>query len=97
MPSPAPVLSPSVVVAPATPNAVFTLAPGMVFPKLGPTYPKAGPLGLLAVALAYFAIGVAVGALVKQRPHGRRWLPLLVVPGVLAGLAYLVWVVRTLR
>lgn len=97
MPSPAPVFSPPVPLAPATPNAVITLPPGAVWPKLGPTYPKAGPLGLLAVALAYFAIGVAVGALVKQRPHGLRWLPVLVIPGVLAGLAYLVWVIRTLR
>ncbi len=97
MPSPTPVFSPPVPLAPATPYAMFTFPPGTVFPQLGPTYPKAGPLGLLSVALAYFAIGVAVGALVKQHPNGRRWLPVLVIPGVLAGLAYLVWVIRTLR
>ncbi len=51
---------------------------------------------MLAVALAYFALGVAVGALVRESPQRRRWLPVLVVPGVLAAIAYLVWVLRSL-
>ena len=62
---------------------------------LGPYYPKAGPLGVLAIALAYFSLGVAVGAR-SCRPARHALLPLLVVPGVLAGLAFLAWVIRSL-
>jgi hypothetical protein len=51
---------------------------------------------MLAVALAYFALGVAIGMLVKERPERRRWLPVLVVPGALAAVAYLLWVLRSL-
>ena len=96
MPSAAPLTSPDAPLATPVPRAVTTLPPGLVWPTLGPTYPKAGPLGMLVIALAYFSIGVAVGALLKQSPRGRRWLPVLVVPGVLAGLAFIVWVIRSL-
>jgi hypothetical protein len=60
-------------------------------------YPSASPLGMLTVAVAYFALGVAVGALVRTRPSGRRWLPILVVPGAVAAHAYLGWVIRSLQ
>ena len=87
--SPAPLASP-------VPAAVATLQPGLVWPAFGPTYPKAGPVGMLVVALAYFSLGVAVGARLKQSPRGRRWLPVLVVPGVLAGIVFFAWVIRSL-
>ena len=81
----------------AAPIAGTAVATNGSFPPPAPTYPKAGPLGMLAVALAYFAIGVAVGALLKQSARWRRVLPLIVVPGVLAGLGFLLWVLKTLR
>jgi hypothetical protein len=96
MPSASPATSPSAPSATPVPGAVTTFPPGLLWPTLGPTYPKAGPLGMLVVALARFALGVAVGALLKQSPWGRRWLPVLVVPGVLAGIAFFVWVIRSL-
>jgi hypothetical protein len=96
MPSAAPAISPPAPLASPVPGAVATLQPGLVWPTLGPTYPQAGPVGMLVVALAYFSLGVAVGALLRQTPQGRRWLPVLVVPGVLAGLAFFVWVIRSL-
>jgi hypothetical protein len=86
-PSPPPLPLPPGLVGPA----------GRPWPALGPQYERASPLGLLTVALAYFALGVAVGALVKQRPRGLRWLPFLVVPGAVAALAYVGWVIRSLR
>lgn len=52
---------------------------------------------MLTVALAYFSLGVAVGALLKQAPRARPWLPVLVVPGVVAAIAYVAWVVQSLR
>jgi hypothetical protein len=70
---------------------------GRSWPPFGPQYPRASPLGVLTVALAYFALGVAVGALLKQRPRGLRWLPFLGDPGAVAALAYVGWVVRSLR
>lgn len=96
MPSPSPSTAPSAPLAAPGLGVATTLQPALVWPTLGPTYPKAGPLGMLAVAVAYFSLGVAVGALLKSAPGGRRWLPVLIVPGVLAGLAFFVWVVRSL-
>lgn len=96
MPSASPLTSPGAPLATPVPRAVTTFPPGLVWPTLGPTYPKAGPLGMLVVALAYFALGVAVGALLKQSPRGQRWLPILVVPGVLVGITFFVWVIRSL-
>ena len=66
-------------------------------PPFGPQYPRASPLGVLTIALAYFSLGLAVGALMKQTPRARRWLPFLVVPGAVAAIAYVAWVVRSLR
>ena len=86
--------------APATSTAAPIAQTGVVtdagYPQ-APAYPKAGPLGMLAVAIAYFSIGVAVGALLNQSARWRRVLPLIVVPGVLAGLGFLLWVLKTLR
>ncbi len=73
------------------------LAPPSLWPKLGPSYPHAGAYGVVAIALAYFSVGVAVGALLKHSPATRRWLPWLVVPGVVAGLGFLAWAIRSLR
>lgn len=73
------------------------MAPPSLWPTLGPSFPNAGVAGVLAIAAAYFSLGVAVGALLKQSPGGRRWLPIVVVPGVLAGLGFIAWVVRSLR
>lgn len=91
MPSPA---------SPSTPTPVPTgiiLWPSTAkWPAWGPTYPSAGPLGMVTVAAAYFALGVAVGALVKTSPRARRWLPLLVAPGALAAGAYILWVLAKL-
>jgi len=67
-----------------------------LWPQLGPTYPKAGLTGVLVIACAYFSLGVGVGALMRQSPRARRWLPFVVVPGVLAGIAFFAWVVRSL-
>jgi hypothetical protein len=54
-------------------------------------------LGYLAVAVAYFALGVAVGALASRLRRLRTpVLFILVVPGLLAGLAFLAWVLYTL-
>jgi hypothetical protein len=96
MPSASPPTSPGAPLATPVPQALTTFPPDLVWPTLGPTYPKAGPLGMLVVALAYFALGVAVGALLEQSARGRRWLPVLVVPGLLAGLTFFVWVIRSL-
>ena len=96
MPSALPMISPGASLATPVPTVAAVVQPGLVWPAVSPTYPKAGPLGMLAVALAYFALGVAVGAVLKQSPRGRRWLPVLVVPGVLAGVAFLLWVIRSL-
>jgi hypothetical protein len=86
----------SIATTPA-PFVATTVASGSAFPPPPPSYPKAGPLGMLAVAIAYFAIGVAVGALLKQSARWRPVLPFIVVPGVLAGLGFLLWVLKTLR
>jgi len=72
-------------VAPPVPSIAF-----------GPLYPRAALLGMFAVALAYFALGVGVGVLVRPSPRWRAWLPVLMLPGVLAGLAFLLWVIRSL-
>jgi hypothetical protein len=93
MPSASPLPSPSPLPAPLS-----LVGPGgQTWPPFGPQYPRASPLGVLTVALAYFALGVAVGALMKQRPRSLRWLPFLVVPGAVAALVYVGWVVRSLR
>lgn len=79
------------------PAVAAPAAPPSLWPTLGPSFPNAGVAGALAIALAYFSLGVAVGALLKQSPTGRRWLPVVVVPGVLAGLGFIAWVIRSLR
>jgi hypothetical protein len=84
--------------SPAPPAPPLGTIPGMIVPapNLKPSYPHAGMLGLLAVALAYFALGVGVGVLMKVTAERRRWLPLLIGPGALAAIGYLVWVARSL-
>lgn len=96
MPSAAPLTSTTAPLASPAPVAMTT-APTFGWPAFGPTYPKAGPVGMLVVALTYFSLGVAVGALLKQSTRGRRWLPFVVVPGLILGLVFLLWVLRTLR
>jgi len=86
---PTPVQSPVVA-------ATATLDLRMLQPTLPPMYPKAAPLGMLVVALAYFSLGVAVGGFMKQTPRARRWLPVLVVPGLLGAIVFLAWVIRSL-
>ena len=66
------------------------------WPTWDPGYSFSAPLGMVAVALAYFALGVAVGVVLKDRPHVRRWLAALVLPGGVAAVAYLAWVLRSL-
>lgn len=78
----------------ASPTAIGTTV--VPAPQFGPVYPHAAPLGLIAVALAYFALGVGVGVAMKSTALHRRWLPLLIGPGAIAALAYLLWVARTL-
>ncbi len=75
----------------------IAMQPPPPWPAFKPTYPKVWPAGLLVVALAYFSLGVAVGALLKHSPRARRWLPLLIVPGGLAALGFVAWVIRSLR
>ena len=87
-PTPAPRPSPSV---------MATIDPKLLQPTLGPYFPKAGVVGVLVIAVAYFALGVAVGGLMKQSQRARRFLPIIVVPGVLAGVAFIAWVIRSLR
>ena len=95
MSSPSPLASPS---APApSPSLPLVLRPQIYWPAVGPSYPNAGALGIVAMALAYFALGVAAGALIKRVPNGGRWLLALVLPGAVAAVAYLVWVIRTIR
>jgi hypothetical protein len=97
MPSVSPAASPPLPrVSPVPIVQALPPGPGVIWPTLGPSYPKAGPVGVLVIALAYFSLGVAVGALMKQAPRARRWLPFIVIPGVLAGLAFFAWVVRSL-
>lgn len=74
--------------------AVATIA--VPAPHLRTVYPRAAPLGLIAVALAYFALGVGVGMVMKSTADRRRWLPLIIGPGAIAAIGYLVWVARTL-
>ena len=88
---------PSASPLPSQSPASIVGVPMKPWPPFGPQYPRASPLGTLTVALAYFSLGVAVGALLKQGPRGRRWLPFLVVPGVVAAIAYVAWVVQSLR
>ena len=83
MPSPLPAPLPAPVVA-AAPLA----SP--------PTYPAARPLGLLTVALAYFALGVAIGLVMRRSGAERRWLRMLIGPAVVAAIGYLAWVARSL-
>ena len=78
-------------------NAPVIGPPPSLWPTLGPSFPRAGAIGVLAIALAYFSLGVAVGALLKPSVGGRRWLPFLVLPGLVAGLAFVAWVVQSLR
>lgn len=87
--SPTPATSPVVA---ATPTIDLRLLQPLV-PTL---YPKAAPLGMLVVALAYFSLGIAVGGLMKQSPRARRWLPVLIVPGLLGAIVFLAWVIRSL-
>ena len=76
MPSVSPATSPPLPRASPVPSAQATLDSRILWPTLGPYYPKAGPSGVLAIALAYFSLGVAVGGLMKQSPRARRWLPI---------------------
>jgi hypothetical protein len=85
------------------PPAPAGTAPGVVMPALPPLIsltampPMPSVLGYVAVAAAYFALGVAVGALVRRLRRLRTLaLSVLVVPGVLAGLGFLAWVVYSL-
>jgi hypothetical protein len=66
------------------------------FAEARPTYPAARPLGLITVALAYFALGVAVGLVMKRTASPRRWLGILVACGAVAAIGYLAWVARSL-
>jgi hypothetical protein len=94
-----PPLEPAASPAPSAsevPSVEATFQPYILRPTIGPSFPKAGSIGVLVIALAYFSLGVAVGALLKQSPGGRRWLPFLVIPGVLAAIAFVAWVIRTL-
>ncbi len=86
--SPTPVTSPVVL-------ATSTIDLRLLQPKF-PTYPKAAPLGMVVIALAYFSLGVAVGGFLKQSPRARRWLPVLIVPGLLGAIVFLAWVIRSL-
>jgi hypothetical protein len=78
---------------PAPPTTGLVLKPFAV-PR--PTYPAARPLGLITVALAYFALGVGVGLVMKRIVPQRRWLGVLVAGGAVAALGYLAWVARSL-
>ncbi len=95
MPSASPALSTPVLYPSPVPTTTFD--PGILIPTLGPFFPKAGAVGVLVIALAYFSLGVAVGALLKHSPRARRWLPILVIPGVVAAVVFFVWVIRSLR
>lgn len=97
MPSPLPPVSPPMPVASPVPNAAVSVLPPCLWPILGPAFPNAGATGVLAIAFAYFSLGVAVGAFLKPSSTGRRLLPFLVTPGIVAGLAFVAWVLRTLR
>ena len=76
------------------PTAGAALAPGALTPTAftPPPMPVPSFLGLVAVAALYFALGVVVGAQVRRF---RRWrtatLLLLIVPGALGGLGFLIW------
>ncbi len=91
MPSAAPTPRPS-----PSPSVLATFDANLLQPTLGPYFPKAGVVGVLVIAVAYFSLGVAVGGLLKQSERARRWLPVIVVPGLLAALGFLVWVIRSL-
>ena len=72
-------------------------AAALTRPAHSPLVPMPGFLGYVAVAVAYFALGVAVGALARRLHRFQTpVLFLLVVPGVLAGLGFLAWVVLSL-
>ena len=79
-----------------SPSVLATFDVRLLQPSLGPSYPKAGPIGVLVIALAYFSLGVAVGALMKQSPRARRWLPVVIVPGLLGAIGFVAWVIRSL-
>ena len=96
MPSPSPAPPTPVPGTSSVPSAQATFAGLDLTPVLGPVFPKAGGVGVLVIALAYFSLGVAVGALLKHTERGRRWLPILVIPGVVAAVAFFVWVIRSL-
>jgi hypothetical protein len=96
MPSASSPTSPAPSLVVPSPSAIATLDPNLFHPMLGPSFPKAGAIGVVVIALAYFSLGVAVGGLMKQSPRARRWLPILIVPGLLGALAFVVWVIRSL-
>lgn len=83
----------------ATPGVgLAPLAGGMLAPPAGPltafTPPKPVPsfLGLVAVAVLYFALGVVVGAQARRLTRWRTTtLLLLIVPGALGGIGFLIW------
>lgn len=86
-------------VSPASPapSATVLMPPPCLWPSLGPEFPNAGVTGILVIAVAYFSLGVAVGAMLKPSSSGRRWLPWLVAPGVVAALAFAAWVLRSFK
>jgi len=83
--------------APAMPG--IALAPGTapLTAFMPPSKPVPSFLGLVAVAVLYFALGVAVGA---QARRLERWrtatLLLLIVPGALGSLGFLMWLVLSM-
>jgi len=87
----------------ALPSGALPGAAGVApVPIIVPTFPsltQAIPslVAYLTLAVAYFALGVAVGALVRRLGRVRTAvLTVLVVPGVLAGLGLLAWIVLSL-
>jgi hypothetical protein len=96
-------------VDPTAPSVALppSLLPGGAGVAKGPAFIPAMPgpgvavpslMAYLTIAAAYFALGVAVGALVRRlRRLQTAVLAVLVVPGVLAGLGLLAWIVYSLR
>jgi hypothetical protein len=84
--------------APLPPGGVTAVPPLLINPFACPPAPCAPSfLGLLAVATAYLALGVGVGLLLKPGARRRTTIALLlIVPGTLAGVGYLVWVIASL-
>ena len=97
MPTPVSPASPPMPGASPVPSSTVVLLPPCLWPSLGPEFPNAGATGILVIALAYFSLGIAVGTMLKPSSSGRRWLPWLVAPGVVAALAFAAWVMRSFK